>query len=245
LQYYASYKAGVYDKTLELLQYQDAGCVAWAKFLIDVLEAQGIHETDWFYAVGPKLPNNQTPVNPWQIVVKQWTYAAAGTGLVTFPNIAFIDASIGNGMGGTKFFLNTFAKFTAGNGTPEIAADNHSYVWTSSQVVQKQDGETNIPGQGVKAPASLFYAHNLVKIGTAFYDPSYGKIWDDSKGDGLKKFRADALEGFAVRVPELPLDANKHFDPMGAKTPSIIFLPPRDNKEPIIGRLPDKDFDNY
>lgn len=76
---------------------------------------------------------------------------------------------------------------------PDEDGVKQRYLW-SSEVVSDQPG---IPGQNSANPTSLFNNHVVVKVGTEYYDPSYGVIHK-----GLMEIQDGALDGFYTPKPD-------------------------------------------
>jgi len=255
LTYYGNYKDHKpnSENTASLLSTGDGDCVAWAKFWMDVLEAQGIKEDDWSYTVAGTTTDDQ----PWQLVVKQWTYPLTPGGL-TDPNqrTLVFPPALKNAkfptLAGVMFYVNTYNKVLEGD---------HDYSWINWAVKQNTTSKANIAGQDNFAPASLFKGHNLVKItnpnpktGYQFYDPSYGTAYaapDDETG--LKNFKINAVQGFALGFLGFPLNpTTMNYDPTGTLTNVVLFLSPGDKigdqaNAPVVSivRTIDKTTDNY
>jgi hypothetical protein len=216
LKYYGDWTT-TSKQTDTLLKSGDGNCVAWSKFFIDVLEAQGIHQTGWNYPViattdlGFKKPdmngNLMEATAPTNILVKKWTWTTAAP-IFTSPKLPE------NGvLGGKQFYLNKYV-------VPGPLAN--SYNWTQSQVQQALNDPLNFPGQGQPTPQSMFNKHNVVLFDGKLYDPSYGRVWAN-----LDDFRKNALAGFAYDFRGYPLDANNQFDPIkGTPQNIVLFYPP-------------------
>ncbi len=213
LGYYDTYTT-TNDQTSTLLRSSDGMCIAWSKFLIDVLEAQGIHQTNWNFAINTTPdPTNKAQ---WLILVKAWQFDAAGPQLA-IPTTADTRLLYGD-FAGRKFYLNTYTQSSPTNSRPWVGANQ--FMWTSAQVTQDTTAKNNVPGQGQPTPASLFNGHNVVEIKYTtpdgkqmdqLFDPSYGATYNNDKGQGLKEIQANAIAGYAAQVP-VTLDANNQFD---------------------------------
>ena len=100
------------------------------------------------------------------LIVKTWTFSGAGTsGDPVFPY---------------KLLW----------GTPQIVNGDSYNLLQGSEV----DYTTGVAGQNQSKPASLFNYHKVVKIGTTYYDPSYGVTYND----GVAQFESANVSGSLV-----------------------------------------------
>jgi hypothetical protein len=89
----------------------------------------------------------------------------------------------------------------------KLVGGNNRYNWVYEEV----EDQPGIPAQGYDPedhdnPWSAFGNHKVVKIGNAYYDPSYGKIYSsiDALNDG-GSFASQAVDGFFKERPR-PID---------------------------------------
>ncbi len=225
LKYYGNYSTAYgITTTAALLQKLDGGCTAWSEFFIDVLEAQGIYEKNWLVNFQPQPFAEATKI-PVQMLVMNWKYPNPKTDppAFTFPNK--IGATEFKTLGGVNFWVNILPQSGGFVG-------NNSYVWDQQlgpgpQVTQDTAAPGNIPGQGNKAPASLFLNHTVVSLNGKLFDPSYGKTYAANTVDaGLKNFRGN-LSGFLLGPAFLLLNRKAlTYDPKGELTQIMLFFDP-------------------
>ena len=235
LTYYGTWSS-TFPTTSLFLSSGDGNCTAWSKFFIDVLEAQGQHQNNWLWTVNPDagagllagVPG--TPIH-WQLMVKQWKTTDT-TSAIPIVGLA------GN------YYINQMPVPEPTNPQPYIDA-NH-YNWVFSQFDQDTTSKTNIPGQGNTAPLASFKGHNLVAIGNALYDPSYGQIYSKATTDAsLKEFAKQAVQGYMLMHVALKLGADKHFLATGTLAENlVIYRDPAEAIQPTMKRNANGD-DNY
>ncbi len=138
----------------------DGQCGAWAHLFIDAMGAQGINHTNE-YVIFYQSDGAAPNDFSFGFAVNNWSFAS-GTGISGDANYPFLNVP----------------------GTPEYSGS--SYSWRFAEVTD----DTGVPGQGTTNPKSLFSNHQVVKIGTQYYDPSYGVTYssladiDDNAVDG-------------------------------------------------------------
>ncbi len=150
LTYYHNYDT---DSTgiATLLSTGDGQCGAWAKLLWATLALQGVAGIHY---VG-LTPEASTTHGANGFLVNNWTFTGAGTsGSLDFP------------------YVNIY---TVSN----INASGTGYQWSFSEVTDA----SGVSGQGNSDPASYFTSHDVLSITigstTKYYDPSYGRIYDN------------------------------------------------------------------
>ncbi len=133
--------------TQALLANSDGQCGSWAKFFIDIMGGQGINHTNEYILFQHM---DATGLQDFGIgfIVKNWTFSSSGG------TSGLIDDP----------YLNIPNSPLTGQ---------QSYNWTYTEV----DDVIGLPGQGTPNPASLFSNHQVVKLGTQYYDPSYGAMY--------------------------------------------------------------------
>jgi len=185
----------------------DGACDAWVDFFGDIVTAQGINVTTakkiTASANGPKgLPNV-----PDGFVVNTWTFdttnLADGSWLASTLHPALLPQA---------FSLNLIGA--------DFLQQDH-YKWLANSKPGAKPGNL-LPGQGVNSnPASMFSAHKVVELlsgGAAsgytvtWYDPSYGKRYEQTK-PSIAEARSAVLSDFvATCVARVYEGANTAFD---------------------------------
>ena len=148
-----------------LLKHADGQCAAWTRLLWATLNSQGV-------VVGIDYvllePDPATTNGARGFIIKNWTFNGAGTsGNPLFP------------------YVNTFLN---------NHYDASGFTWATSEVTDN----AGIPGQNTANPLSLFRNHQMLKITvgttTKYYDPSYGKIFNN-----LGEFDSE-ISGYYMRT---------------------------------------------
>jgi hypothetical protein len=141
--------------TSALVRTLDGDCVAWARFLLDVLKAQGIKYTDNFFIAAPEVAGE------WIGVVK-WTLPAKGNS-----DIPAYD------------YLNTWTTNATSVDKVQPFDKAGTYSWTTSDVTDA----AGVAGQGKDDPRSIFVNHVVTQLTVGgkkvLYDPSYGLTFTD------------------------------------------------------------------
>jgi len=171
LTYYSNYMVAN-NNTFALLAGEDGSCHAWAHLLIDTWKVQGIDHFN--EAVQLSWKDGSRPIASKNgFLVEKWDFAGNGTsGDATLPYVNYVLGSP---------FRSSW------------------YEWNYAEVTDVDAGDA--PAQSNDHPASFFYNHVVVKIGSRYYDPSYGAIHDT-----LQDFD-DELSGF-YEIDELNTSEN-------------------------------------
>jgi hypothetical protein len=172
LTYYGSWDTRV--ATVEgLLATRDGMCGAWQNLLIRLYETQGIPKR-YYKPVG--------------------AFASTDGGMTANTDVFFMvnNWQFPNGAQPGQIFTNTSDPRFAHQppfvtpGTPSYDAATSTYRWLGNAPVQDQTG---FPGQNTANPLSTFNNHAIVQVTykgldgttiTAFFDPSYGLIYQSA-----------------------------------------------------------------
>ncbi|HVS38229.1 MAG TPA: hypothetical protein VMS17_21900 [Gemmataceae bacterium] len=253
LGYYDTYTTPN-DETSTLLRSGDGMCIAWSKFLIDVLEAQGIHQANWNYAISATNAGLPQGSDPWWILVKAWKFDPAGPNFNVPGGVQGVQAF--GALAGGKAYIDTYKNKSPTSQRPWVGPNG--YDWISAQVTQDVTAKGNLPGQGQPTPASLFQGHNVVAINYTvtengklvakdeLFDPSYGATYNNDQNQALNDIQANVIVGYAAGPVVLPLDAQNQFAPNGTKSSFFLFIQASSRLAPQLIRVPlPQDQQNY
>lgn len=170
LQYYGDYRTNNLD-TYDLLANHDGQCGSWAKFFLDALRVQGIHQNNNYLTVSPTASNEGFLVGN-----SLWSTTPTGTGAYPWIN----------------YSVNAFAYGPVQNGRVT------GYQWLAAPPPGVIDAIGD-PGQNTANPASLFGNHQFVQLlvngQVRYFDPSYGVEYAS-----LLDFDDNHLDGYFVRT---------------------------------------------
>lgn len=142
-----------------LLNGGDGRCQSWADFFVRCMHAVGIDPADEKILI--RLP--PTPEYAQVMLVKNWNP---------------IQSRNVNGPFGNPFKHINIPSMVHGYCEFIVPGSPGSYVW----VLQDVFDLNGVSGQGVTVnPQSIFSNHSLVRVGTNFYDPSYGAVYTDAQ----------------------------------------------------------------
>lgn len=176
LKYYETFSGGSCFTTGGLLAMGQGQCSAFASLFLDLLKAQGIATTTDGKDIKYAVVQYKGDTTNGGFLVKNWSFNGAGvSGVAAYPylNLPPLDGS----------------SFVGAN----------SYKWGYADVTDV----AGVPGQNSANPASFFNNHQIVKIGTAYYDPSYGLTYTS-----LKDMEAQAIAGYYL-FKNTPVDEAK------------------------------------
>jgi hypothetical protein len=142
--------------TARLLELSDGQCMAWTRFFLDSLAAQGIVTTNNYVEITPFRNPFPSELNrAHYLVVNSWTTFGTGTsGNATFPyRNALVDPTDNAGY-----------EFKKPDGTWE-------YRWG---MLEEASDRVGLPGQNTTNPRAMFTDHVFANMFGKIYDPSYG-----------------------------------------------------------------------
>jgi hypothetical protein len=152
----------------DLLKNKDGRCMAWTKYFLTALAAQGIAEKDNYVIIAPKAGNGS------MLLVANWDFVGHGTS------------------GDTKFPYKNTLKDPKDVTSYEVEKTDKSwsYEWGATEEVKDKPG---IAGQGTDNPRAMFSDHVVAQFEGKIYDPSYGR-----KFDTLQDLEDAELVGFGA-----------------------------------------------
>lgn len=214
LQYYGDW-ATQSGSVLSLLETGDGMCGAWSYFLVNMLNAIGVADVSEGNIANPKTKyaNELMLINDWGFLIDPnlpgialeeapRTRADFGFGPLT-------PATAVNNLDYTYFNLPAATDRTRVEEGPNwfsFSRGSGNYVWGKGPTPGVED-LPGLPGQNTSNPFSIFSNHAFVKIGSRYYDPSYGVVYDSPD-----EFERVAIAGFMtekeLNEAEYQLDVN-------------------------------------
>jgi hypothetical protein len=177
LAYYATFSGASCTTTAGLLQGGQGQCSAFAHLFLDLMKTQGIAGSTDGMAIKYSLVQYSVDTTNGGFLVKNWKFSDAGgvSGVADYPylNLPPLDGS-------------------------SLIGD-HSYNWGYADVTD----QPGIPGQNSTNPASFFNNHQIVKIGSSYYDPSYGVTYTS-----LADMESKSIAGYYL-IRTIPVDESK------------------------------------
>lgn len=143
------------DTTISLLKNLDGTCDAWVKFFIDLHRVHG--NTSLTSYLTYRVGSCGLRYHPNGFMIKKWdTQSQTGT----TQGYPCKNTYLGSDLNGHIL--------------------TSSYNWQSADITDVVDSRSDNPsysGQNVDNPVSHFGNHKFVKVGTTYFDPSYGKSY--------------------------------------------------------------------
>ncbi len=150
MHYYQTWQCGNITSA-DLIKTKDGQCYSWAALFIDVLKTQGLTE-DFFLTFIESVYERDFSgfIIPANFLVKNWNFNEA---MMTQPFLSDFP------------YLNVLSE-----DFEEQLTINNTYAFSVNDV-SDTDGKM---GQNNTNPLSNFKKHAIVKVGSKYYDPSYG-----------------------------------------------------------------------
>ena len=203
LKYYGRWGTAITTAKALLEEYWDkesrgvfgGQCAAWTDLFLQTLAENGIRPDRPLYQIQGKRDETlpMTPDNPTQrpgFLIKQWTFIQPDPPPHNVPghqNYRFVN-----------YYDNTAFQL--------LGIGANQYLWLQARPAQVNWVRADsLRGQGNTFPKADFDVHIIVKIGTTYYDPSYGRRYPAATDAELvRQFEEVAIAGYRVKGPTDP-----------------------------------------
>jgi hypothetical protein len=211
LKYYGKWNVAkaTTNGRVAVVQNADGQCTNWSQFFLATVEAQGL-----------KDPNKV--VDKTGIVTIEPTIAPDARGTVGFMIKSWGVTEKGKKPRDGEFpYLNKLQAPKTPGGTIQIVVQKGgtwTYNWDGDPEVEYQPtANDQAKGQSNDRPQAMFPNHEIVQIGTTFYDPSYGKQYKLGRTlqETLQQFQDEAVAGFYSISGNSPLNVKMKLTKVG------------------------------